>query len=78
MKSITLRITRTETWYPEIIIPESDRQAFNHMSDDQAQDYIGKLIEENEEFVYDEYLHKYTLETETETETYEENMEGAA
>jgi len=73
MKSITLRITRTETWYPEIIIPDSDRQAFNHMSDDQAEVYISKLIEENEDWVYDEMHHKYTLDTDTETETYKEN-----
>ena len=74
MESITLKITRTETWYPKIIIPESDRQSFNHMPDDQAEEYISKLIEQNEDWVYDEYRHKYTLDTETETETHKENM----
>jgi hypothetical protein len=74
MKSITLKITRTETWYPEISIPEKDQSAFNHMPDDQAEEYISKLTEENEEWIYDEMRHKYTLDTDVETETFKENM----
>ena len=66
MYTITLDITRTETWRPEITIPEKDRKAFAHMSDEQAHDYILKLADEMSDYVLDEYHHKYTLETETE------------
>ena len=65
MYTITLDITRTETWRPEITIPEKDRKAFAHMSDEQAHDYILKLADEMSDYVFDEYHHKYTLETET-------------
>ena len=65
MYTITLNVTRTETWRPEITIPEKDRKAFAHMSDEQAHDYILKLADEMSDYVFDEYRHKYTLETET-------------
>tara|TARA_R110000737_G_scaffold57622_1_gene83027 strand:- start:1348 stop:1584 length:237 start_codon:yes stop_codon:yes gene_type:complete len=65
MYTITLDITRTETWRPEITIPEKDRKAFAHMPDEQAHDYILKLADEMSDYVFDEYHHKYTLETET-------------
>jgi len=68
MYKITLNVSRTETWRPEITIPERDRKAFANMSDEQAAEYILKLADEMSDYVFDEYQHKATLETETDIE----------
>ena len=68
MYKITLNVSITETWRPEITIPEKDRKAFALFSDDQAAEYILKLADEMADYVFDEYKHKATLETVTEIE----------
>lgn len=68
MFTITLNVSRTETWRPEITIPEKDRKAFAHMSDEQAAEYVLKLADEMSDYVFDEYRHKATLETYTDIE----------
>ena len=65
MFTITLNVSRTETWRPEITIPEKDRKAFAHMSDEHAAEYVLKLADELSDYVFDEYEHKATLETDT-------------
>ena len=57
-RKVQVRVTRTETWWPEYEVPV-------HMTDAEAEDYIvGKAPDE----VFDEYLHKYTLDTDTHCE----------
>ena len=68
MYTITLNVSRTETWRPEITIPEKDRKAFSHLSNEHAAEYILKLADEMSDYVFDEYKHKATLETDTEIE----------
>ena len=65
MYTYSLKITRTETWRPKITVPDKDRKAFYHMTDDQANDYLTKLAYENYDYVFDEYNHKYTYESDT-------------
>jgi len=57
MYTYSLKITRTETWRPQITVPDKDRKAFYHMTDDQANDYLTKLAYEN--FFFDECNHQY-------------------
>ena len=53
MYTYSLKITRTETWRPLITVPDKDRKAFYHMTDDQANDYLTKLAYENSDYVFD-------------------------
>ena len=67
MYTYSLKIIRNETWRPQITVPEKDRKAFAHMSDEQANDYLTKLAYENSELFYnsDEYYHSSTYESDT-------------
>jgi hypothetical protein len=65
MYTYSLKITRIETWRPQITVPEKDRKAFAHMSDDQANDYLTKLAYENSDYVFDDYYHSFTYESDT-------------
>lgn len=57
-RKVQLKVTRTDTWFPVYEVPA-------HMSDEEADDYInGEAPEE----VFDEYNHKYTLDTDTSCE----------
>ena len=53
-RKIQVRVTRTETWWPEYEVPD-------HMTDGEAEDHINAEVPGE---IFDEYLHKYTLNTE--------------
>ena len=71
MYTYSLKITRTETWRPQITVPDKDRKAFYHMTDDQANDYLTKLAYENSDYVFDEYYHSFTYESDTDIEDFQ-------
>ena len=52
---IKLRLTRTDTWYPEYEVPD-------HVADD---DIFEHLFSESPASVFDEMRNKHTLDTET-------------
>lgn len=52
-KIIKLKLTRTDTWYPEYKVPD-------HVKDE---DIYEHLFEELPDSVFDEMCNKYTLET---------------
>ena len=54
-RTVKLMVTRQEVWFPEYDVPA-------HMTDDEALDYI---IEEASDYIFDEYLHKYTYDQDT-------------
>ena len=54
-RTVRLMVTREEVWFPEYDVPA-------HMTDDEALDYI---IEEASDYIFDEYLHKYTYDQDT-------------
>ena len=60
-RKVQVRVTRKETWWPEFEVPAS-------MSDEEAERYINA---EAPDEVYDEYNHKYTLDTDTYAEVME-------
>ena len=53
--TIKLRLTRTDTWYPEYEVPD-------HVADD---DIYEHLFSESPASVFDEMCNKHSLETET-------------
>ena len=53
-RTVTFKIVRKETWYPEYEVPA-------HLDDDEALEYIH---EHRPDQVLDEMCNKYTLETE--------------
>jgi hypothetical protein len=54
-RTIRLKLTRTDTWYPEYEVPD-------HVKDE---DIYEHLFNEYPDSVFDEMCNKYTLETET-------------
>tara|TARA_B100000780_G_scaffold185031_1_gene129901 strand:+ start:211 stop:366 length:156 start_codon:yes stop_codon:yes gene_type:complete len=42
------------------------------MTDDQANDYLTKLAYENSDYVFDEYYHSFTYESDTDIEDFQE------
>ena len=54
-RTIRLKLTRTDTWYPEYEVPD-------HVADE---DIYEHLFDECPDAVFDEMCNKYTLETET-------------
>ena len=56
MKTVRFRMIRTEMWEPECQVPA-------HMNEDEAMEYA---TENYSDPMYDEYLHKYTYDQETE------------
>ena len=54
-KIIKLKLTRTDTWYPEYEVPD-------HVKDEDIYEY---LFNESPASVFDEMCNKHTLETET-------------
>jgi hypothetical protein len=61
-RKVQLKVTRTETWFPVYEVPAN-------MNDDEAETFISA---EAPDEVFDEYNHKYTLETDTCCEVIEE------
>jgi len=61
-RKVRMKVTREETWYPTYMVPE-------HMTADEAHEYI---INEAPDQVFDEYLHKDTLDTDTSIEILED------
>ena len=55
---VRFRVVRTETWYPEYVVPD-------HMTNDEVLEYIH---EESPASVFDEMLNKYTLDTDVDVE----------
>jgi len=53
-RTIKLKLTRTDTWYPEYEVPD-------HVKDEDIYEYI---FEENPASVFDEMCNKHTLDTE--------------
>ncbi len=56
MKTVRFRMIRTEMWEPECQVPA-------HMNEDEAMEYA---TENYSDPMYDEYMHKYTYDQETE------------
>jgi hypothetical protein len=54
-RTIRLKITRTDTWYPEYEVPD-------HVEDENIYEH---LFNEHPASVFDEMCNKHTLETET-------------
>jgi len=54
-REVQLRVTQKNTWWPKFEVPAN-------MSDEEAERYINA---EAPDEVYDEYNHKYTLDTDT-------------
>lgn len=58
-RTIKLKVTRFEVWYPEVEVPA-------HLSNGQALDYISDGVDEElTDYVYDDYRNKATLDTDT-------------
>ena len=55
MRKVQIKVTRTDTWFPVYEVPDN-------MGDNEAEDWINA---EAPDEVFDEYNHKYTLETDT-------------
>ena len=57
-KKVKLKISREETWYPEIEVDD-------HLTDEEIVEMVEGGDYEDHDHVYDEYqrLNKYTLET---------------
>ena len=72
MYTYSLKITRNETWRPQITVPEQDRKAFANMSDDRANEYLTWLAYENSDYVFDDYYHSFTYESDTDIEDFQE------
>lgn len=53
-RTIKLKVTRTDTWYPEYEVPD-------HVKDEDIYEY---LFEESPDEVFDEMRNKHTLDTE--------------
>ena len=54
-RTIKLKVTRTDTWYPEYEVPD-------HVEDENIYEH---LFNEHPASVFDEMYNKHTLETET-------------
>ena len=54
-RTVRLMVTREEVWFPEYDVPA-------HMTDDEALDYIKAEVSD---YIFDEYLHKYTYDQDT-------------
>ena len=54
-RTVKFMVTREEVWFPEYDVPA-------HMTDDEAVDYIKAEVSD---YMFDEYLHKYTYDAET-------------
>ena len=61
-RTVRLKLTRTDTWYPEYEVPD-------HVEDENIYEH---LFNEHPASVFDEMCNKHTLETET---TVEEEVE---
>ena len=61
-KTVTFKVVREETWYPEYEVPA-------HLEGDEVLEYIHR---ESPDKVFDEYCNKYTLDTDTYVEIVEE------
>tara|TARA_R110000796_G_C14216222_1_gene393970 strand:- start:244 stop:453 length:210 start_codon:yes stop_codon:yes gene_type:complete len=57
-RSLHLMVSRTECWYPNVEVPA-------HLDDDEA---IEWAMEHRSDEIYDEYLHKYTYDSDTMTQ----------
>ena len=64
-RTIRLKLTRTDTWYPEYEVPD-------HVEDENIYEH---LFNEHPASVFDEMYKKHTLETET---TFDEILEEMA
>ena len=61
-KTVTFKVVREETWYPEYEVPA-------HLDDDEVLEYISN---EAPDSVFDEMQHKSTLHTEVDIQPVEE------
>lgn len=57
-RSLHLMVTRTECWYPNVDVPA-------HLDDDEA---LRWAMEHRSDEIYDEYLHKYSYDSDTTTQ----------
>ena len=57
-RMLHLRVSRTESWYPIVDVPA-------HLDDEQALEWA---MEHCSDEIYDEYLHKYTYDSDTMTQ----------
>ena len=62
-KTVTLKMERHEEWYPKCRVPA-------HLDEVGALRYC---YEHYNDWIYDEYLHKYTYEAETHSDIHEIN-----
>jgi hypothetical protein len=61
-KTVTFKVVREETWYPEYEVPA-------HLDDDEVLEYIHHEVPDE---VFDEMRNKYTLNTDIDVEIVEE------
>ena len=65
-KTVTFKVVREETWYPEYEVPA-------HLDDDEVLEYIHHEVPDE---VFDEMLNKYTLNTDIDVEIVEETADA--
>ena len=65
-KTVTFKVVREETWYPEYEVPA-------HLDDDEVLEYIHHEVPDE---VFDEMLNKYTLNTDLDVEIVEETADA--
>ena len=65
-KTVTFKVVREETWYPEYEVPA-------HLDNDEVLEYIHNEVPDE---VFDEMLNKYTLNTDLDVEIVEETADA--
>jgi len=60
-KKVTLKISRHETWYPEIEVDD-------HLTDEEIVEMVVLRGHEQEDYIYDDYQNKRTYDADTFTE----------
>jgi len=65
-KTVTFKVVREETWYPEYEVPA-------HLDNDEVLEYIHNEVPDK---VFDEMLNKYTLNTDIDVEIVEETADA--
>ena len=65
-KTVTFKVVREETWYPEYEVPA-------HLDNDEVLEYIHHEVPDE---VFDEMRNKYTLNTDIDVEIVEETADA--